>query len=232
MKKNYEHIFFDLDHTLWDYERNSAETLSTIFDLFSIKGNAKASPQQFFKTFTEVNFHLWDLYDRELIDKSYIREHRFAMIFEKMALKQIPPLEEVSDFYLSECPKKIHLINGTLEVLHYLEKKYQLHILTNGFQDVQKIKLESCGLASFFQTVTTSECCGYKKPNPKMFEFAMKKAKTSTEKSLMIGDNIISDIGGAISIGMDSVFYNPEKKQHLSKGKYEIRELLELVDLL
>lgn len=228
----YQHIFFDLDHTLWDFERNSTETLLEMYKDYDIGAVGNVGEEEYLAAFREVNRILWTSYNESKIDKTYIRERRFEMIFDRLGMDATEMPKNLGEIYLFKCPTKGHLLPYAKEALDYLSENYRLHILTNGFGDVQDIKLESSGIKHYFETVVTSECTGHKKPSPEIFHFALDKATATLAESVMIGDNLNTDISGAIGIGLDSVFYNPHKSFHKSKPKYEIDCLRKLQDFL
>ncbi len=232
--KPYRHLFFDLDHTLWDFERCAEETLQELFAEFKIADYGATAFVPFLETFYQVNYHMWGLYDRNQTSKDEIRRERFPLIFERLGVK-FPRLkaESLGTEYLYRCPQKPYTIAHAHSILEHLAPHYQLHILTNGFEDVQATKLKSAKLDHFFDVVVTSECTGYKKPAPQIFEFAVEKAQTALHESVMIGDNLSTDIAGAINIGMPCVFFNPLKKSHEEQKLLgDIACLLELKELL
>jgi len=226
--KEYKHLFFDLDHTLWDFDRSAQETIAELFELYGLHRFAPLKPLQFYKAFRMVNFKFWAQYNQGLITKEEIRDMRFRLVFEELGLpaQECPP--KIGTEYLYNCPKKPYLLPQCLETIEALSEHFTLHILTNGFEDVQSLKLQSSGIAHFFKTVTTSECTGHKKPHPIIFGHALDKAVAQKQESLMIGDNWDTDIMGAHGFGMDSVYYNPEKKE---KPLWEISEIHSLSEL-
>ncbi len=228
----YQHIFFDLDHTLWDFERNSTETLRELYIEYDIGAAGNVDEDTYLEIFRDVNRWLWTEYNHSRIDKQYIRERRFDLMFQRMGINPKDMPNNLGEVYLYRCPTKGHLLPYAKEILDYLAPKYTLHILTNGFKDVQGIKLESSGINGYFKTVVTSECTGQKKPSPEIFHYALGQAKAELPFSLMIGDNLDSDIGGAIGVGLDAVFYNPSKIFHQKTPKYEIEDLKNLEDFL
>ncbi len=121
---------------------------------------------------------------------------------------------------------------GTMEVLQYLHIKYSLHLITNGFEEVQHIKIREADIGKYFKTITTSEEAGVKKPDKQIFEYALEKAQAKISESLMIGDTLEVDIQGARNVGMDQVYYNPLKMDHTQAVSYEIGHLIELMEIL
>lgn len=213
--KCYKHIFFDLDHTLWDFDRCSAETLLELYDKYRLDRVADLHPDEFLEAFSEVNYHLWGLYNHNQIDKQYIRDNRFILIFRALGISEDLVPTGIGQEYLYRCPQKPYLMEHTHEALeHLLSKSYRLHILTNGFSDVQQIKMKSSGITHYFDCVITSECTGHKKPSKEIFEYALQRAGAHTNNSVMVGDSLDADIRGALNAGIAPVFYNPGKKTH------------------
>ena len=230
--KKYHHIFFDLDHTLWDFEKNSAETLADLYRQYGLMAFDLFSESRFIEKFKQVNGHLWDLYNAGKIDKGEIRERRFITIFTDLGLtpEQIPA--DFGQVYLQSCPKKSHIIPYAIETLDYLQRKYALHIITNGFDDVQDIKLTSANIKKYFQEIVTSESVGFKKPEKEIFEYALDVSKAEVSSSIMVGDNLHTDIKGARGINMDQIYFNPNDLSHRENVTYEVNCLSELSNIL
>ncbi|WKK79073.2 YjjG family noncanonical pyrimidine nucleotidase [Marivirga arenosa] len=224
----YKHIFFDLDHTLWDYEKNSEEVLNELFLKYQLEKLGVISCNHFQECFEHINKDLWNEFNKNKINRDTIREQRFLRILNQFQIDDAELSSKLSDEYLMLCPTKPHLMPFTIEVLQYLKENYQLHILTNGFNDVQKIKLEKSNLHPYFATVVTSDSAGYKKPMTSIFKYAVEKADARIEESIMIGDNLQTDILGARNFGMDTVYYNPGKEKHKSRVTHEIDCLSQL----
>ena len=224
MFQHKQHLFFDLDHTLWDFDKNSALTFKKIFELHNIA----VKLEQFLDVYVPINLRYWKLYREEKIDKASLRFARLNDTFEMLSYKVSRDLiDQLSDDYISYLSTFNHLFDGTLEILDYLNSKYSLHIITNGFKEVQHGKLNASGISKFFETVTNSEMVGVKKPNPIIFNHALKISKASVENSLMIGDNLEADILGAKNIGMDAICYNYHNDE-IPDDILEIKHLLEL----
>ncbi len=227
----YEHIFFDLDHTLWDFERNANETLSELFVKYNLNQFTEEPLEVFLQNFHSINNNLWDLYNIGKISQADLRNKRFNLVFKDFINFYRP--EEFADEYLSKTPQKPHLMPFAIEILDYLsDKNYHLHIITNGFSDTQFIKLKSSKIHHYFKNVFTSCISGFKKPEIEMFEYAISQSKANIENSIMIGDTIESDIIGAKNAGIDTVFYNPFVKPHNSTPTFEIKNLNELKQIL
>lgn len=232
--KAYSHILFDLDHTLWDFEKNSEETLYTLYDQYGLGNFQKFDSLSFYKKYKFVNTLLWDQYNKGKIGQQELREQRFVKTLTGLGLQAHEIPEGLSEAYTTLCPTKTAVFPYTYDVLQYLGHKYQLHIITNGFKDIQDIKMTSSNLHGYFNEVVTSECCGYKKPDKRMFEHALERIKVSPDDCIMIGDNYECDIQGAREAGIDQVFFNPEKVKSRQKPKatYEIHCLSELKTIL
>ncbi|MCS6794565.1 MAG: YjjG family noncanonical pyrimidine nucleotidase [Raineya sp.] len=227
---SYQHIIFDLDHTLWDFERNSNETL---LELHKNYLNEQLIPQnKFLEVFHEVNAYLWHLHDTEQISAQELREKRFTMVFGEFNFHNPDLSLTFSQIYLEKTPRKPHLLPKAKEILDYLCQKYKLHIITNGFPEIQRIKMESAGILQYFQEIVTSAEAGCKKPQKGIFEYLLQKLQSPKEHCLMIGDNLLTDIEGSLQIGLDCVFYNPKKIKHDKKPSYEISCLSELKEFL
>jgi putative hydrolase of the HAD superfamily len=198
-------IFFDLDHTLWDFDKNSALTFEKIFELNQID----IPIASFLKHYEPINLNYWKLYREERIDKASLRYARLFDTFEAIKMKVDEDLiHQLSEDYIANLTSYNYLFEGTIELLKYLEPKYNLHIITNGFQEVQHGKLDKSNISGYFKTVTNSEMVGVKKPNPLIFDHALKLAKTSKQRSIMIGDNYEADVLGALNIGLDAICFN------------------------
>lgn len=229
----YQHLFFDLDHTLWDFERNSAESLAEIYDNFQLESHGVASALDFATVFSTINLKLWNDFDRGRIAHGYIREHRFRLVFEAIGVQKPAFSEKLGEEYLEILPQKAHLLDGAAEILAYLAaKNYPMHIVTNGFDSIQARKMVSSGIAHYFENVVTNEQAGAKKPDPQIFAHALGLAKATPNESIMIGDNWIADVQGAIKFGIDAVFYNPKKFVFEEKPTYDIQHLAELKAIL
>jgi putative hydrolase of the HAD superfamily len=186
----------------------------------------------FFQSFHHVNFQLWDWYNVGKIDKHNLRKERFPRIFSHAGGKsEAIPLDFEEDF-MNRTSAKPHVFPHAKEILTYLRTKYRIHVITNGFNESQDKKMKSAGLDGFFELVVTSETTGHKKPDPRIFKYAMDQLNTGPNACLMIGDNPDSDILGAQRAGIDQVFFNPEGRGILLQPTFEIRHLKDLEDLL
>lgn len=203
-------IFFDLDHTLWDFERNSALAFETIFRKHAINVDL----QIFLQHYVPVNMKYWALYREDKIDQVTLRYKRLKEVFDLVPYEiKDSDIHLISEEYIKYLPTFNHLFDGAIDVLDYLKPKYNLHIITNGFQDVQNGKLKNANIEHYFATITNSEMAGMKKPNPKIFEFALQLAKAEKATSLMVGDSLEADMEGAKNIGLDALFFNETKTE-------------------
>ena len=231
--KKYTHLFFDLDHTLWDFERNSEETLQELFIELNISELGDFSFADFIQNFKRINHSLWNLYDHHKIDRQFIRSQRFEMVRQAINAKPSPIFEQLNDIYMERCPKKTHLIPHAAELLAYLiNKNYQLHIISNGFEAIQRTKMQCSGILDYFSVIITSETIAARKPSKEIFEHALQKSNASLDNALMIGDNLITDISGANRAGLDNIFFNPEQIQYEQVVTFEVRQLCEIEDIL
>jgi len=221
-------IFFDLDHTLWDFDKNSALTFEKIFSLNQVDIPIAI----FLKEYEPINLNYWKLYREEKIDKESLRYGRLFDAFEAIKVKVNDDLiHQLSEDYITHLSSYNYLFEGTIELLKYLEPNYNLHIITNGFQEVQHGKLEKSKIHSYFKTITNSEMVGVKKPNPLVFTTALAKAGATAQSSVMIGDTFDADILGAEGVGMGTIFFNYRKE--IPKNGYKVVDyLLEIKDLL
>ena len=224
MYQNKQHIFFDLDHTLWDFDKNSALTFQKLFERHDIPLSLKV----FLEVYEPINLNYWKLYREEKIEKEVLRFSRLDDTFKALNLSISSHLIHIlSDEYITYLSTFNNLFEGTLEILEYLKPKYKLHIITNGFKEVQQGKLKKSGIARYFKTVTNSEMVGVKKPNPKIFHHALALANADIDASLMIGDNLEADILGARNVGMDALCFNYHKAK-IPDGIVAIEKLSEL----
>ncbi|TDB63613.1 YjjG family noncanonical pyrimidine nucleotidase [Arundinibacter roseus] len=229
----YKHLFFDLDHTLWDFERNSTESLTEVYHLFKMQELGIPSHEQFITTYLKINYQLWAQLDQGLIAHSDIRENRFKLVLSELGVPSPPNFRTMEDAYIELLPTKSYLLDGALDVLDYArERGYDLHIITNGFDFIQDKKLRSSGIVQYFTHLITNENAQARKPDRRIFDYAITCAGAQCAECLMIGDNWVADILGAKRFGMDTVFYNPAGHMFDEAPTYEVRHLNELKDIL
>lgn len=220
-------IFFDLDHTLWDFERNSALAFAAVFERNSIVVDL----DQFLNFYNPINTRYWEQYRNGNISQAELRYRRLKDSFDAVSLEVADQvINALSDDYIYFLPKYNHLIDYAEEILHYLSRKYTLHIITNGFSGVQISKLQNAAISQFFKTVTDSETAGAKKPHPAIFKFALEQAQAKARYSVMIGDCIDADVRGALQAGMHAILF--QKEPHKDASVLQISHLEQLHNLL
>ena len=198
-------VFFDLDHTLWDFEKNSALT----FEKILVEHDIDIELARFLDVYVPANLVFWKLYREEKISKKDLRYQRLKTVFDKLNYRvSDETILSLSEEYINHLSSYNNLFPKTVEVLEYLKPKYRLHIITNGFQEIQDKKLKNSGIYPFFNKVINSEMAGVKKPNPIIFELALKRAKVTPERSIMIGDSLEADVLGAKGVGLHALHFN------------------------
>ncbi len=228
--KKYDLVLFDLDHTLWDYETNSKETLIELFNSYELQ-KRNVQVDHFLESFSRINTALWELYDRGQLHRDVIRFHRFEKILVELGVDDYDLSLKLSADYIERSPRKPTLIDGAKEILDYLHPKYPMVIVTNGFDDVQGTKLNSSGITRYFKSVVTSARAGYKKPAKEIFEFALSENGVGAHQSVMIGDNLQTDIAGAANANIDAIHF--DLKGHVgSNAKHKIARLHQLREIL
>lgn len=228
----YKHLFFDLDHTLWDYTSNSGEALVEMFSQLGLH-EVFITSDNLVSSFSRYNQWVWNEYKNDRMTKNVLRTRRFELALEDYGVSDPVFASKLNDVFLSIMPYKTALIDGAWELMEYLESKnYAMYIVTNGFTNVQIEKLASSGLNKFITKMFSSEQIGYNKPKPQIFEWALKSANARKAESLMIGDELVADVSGARKFGIDQVYFNPFSIPHSEEVTYEIRSLLELKEIL
>ena len=221
-------VFFDLDHTLWDFEKNSALTFAKILADHKLQVDL----DDFLEVYSPINLQMWALYRENKISKSALRYQRLKQTFDALGMQVS---DEVIDIlahdYITHLSSFTHLLPNTVQTLEYLFPKYKLHIITNGFQEVQERKLKGSSIHHYFQKIIDSEMAGVKKPDPYIFELALDMAKARPQNSLMIGDNLEADILGAKAMGMQVLHYNFHKDSDHGEC-IMINDLIEIKNIL
>lgn len=226
--KHITDIFFDLDHTLWDFDANSVLAFDKIFK----KQHPTVDTYQFVAVYAPINQACWKLYQVDQMTHEELRYQRLKQSFDALQYEiSDEAIDKIAHDYIAFLPENNQLFEGALDVLDYLSPKYNLHIITNGFAEVQYKKLANSGLEGYFKTVTNSEMAGVKKPHPSIFEFALSLAKVEKEQALMIGDCIEADVKGAIAFGMEAILFD-EKNSFPSVDYKKINHLKELKKIL
>ncbi len=221
-------VFFDLDHTLWDFDKNSELAFNKIFR----KNHPSLDTKIFIAVYAPINQACWKLYQMDKMTQEELRYKRLKESFDAINYSiSDEAILQFSEDYIMFLPENNTLFDGAKEVLDYLKPNYKLHVITNGFADVQYKKLFNSGIADYFTSITNSEMAGVKKPNPKIYEHAMTLANTHKKNAIMIGDCLDADIKGAIDFGIKAIFFNPEKKE-VPLNVPSVNHLLELKNIL
>jgi len=224
-------VFFDLDRTLWDFESNSQEMLSELYKDYKLDNIVDADEGSFILKYKEINEYYWEKYRIGEVNKETLRTIRFHKTFEYYKVKNKELSDAFAGDYIQKCPLKPGLLPGTKELLDYLHNKVKLHIITNGFEEVQHVKMEASGINQYFDVVMTSEKAGCKKPDTDIFIKALKDADADASTSLMVGDHFEIDVIGAQNVGMKALLYDPyQTYPGISTGK--IHHLSEIQDII
>ena len=230
-KHRYRYLFFDLDHTLWDFDTNAREAIYDTFIDFGLSATIN-DYNIFFTTYEKHNKRLWAEYEAGNLKKELLRPLRFHLALKDFGIDDFSMAEKFGEAYVTRCPRKTTLFPGVIEVLDYLKPHYTMAIITNGFAEVQQVKITACGLAPYFSRVFISEILGYQKPRPEIFHAALTAFHAKKKECLMIGDNPENDIAGARNYGIDQVFFNPHRVPHQVRATYEITAIEELKNFL
>ncbi|WP_419801820.1 YjjG family noncanonical pyrimidine nucleotidase [Mucilaginibacter sp.] len=225
----YQHIFFDLDHTIWDFDKNAEETLHELFLQHKLSGLGLASPNVFIETYTRNNHRLWAEYHLGKISKEALREARFKHTFLELGLDEAVIPTGFEEDYVQLSPQKLNLFPEAHEVLKYLSGKYSLYVISNGFKESTEMKIRLCNLGQYFKHIFISEVIGVNKPDPKIFEHALQTAGAQKHQSLMIGDSLEADVYGALDFGIDAIYFNPNKAEKPANVPAQIQHLNELM---
>lgn len=226
---NIQHVFFDLDHTLWDFEKNSDLTFHKVFN----DNNINIELSSFLQVYKPINFEFWKLFREEKVTKNELKYGRLKNTFD--AINYIisdETIDLIAKQYIECLAGFNHLFDGTFEILDYLKEKYKLHIITNGFEEIQSKKMINSNIYHYFDEVITSESVGVKKPNSKVFLHALNVAKANKENSIMIGDSIEADIEGALKVGIRAIHCNFDNDIVDNNKFISITSLLELKQYL
>ncbi len=225
--KNYshiKHIFFDLDHTLWDFDKNSEHAFKIILQ----NKYPEIDILKFIKIYVPINQAVWKLYQKDEITSDELRYMRLKQTFDALKIEiSDSKIDIIANEYIHLLPENNYLFEGAIDVLEYLKPNYSLHIITNGFADVQNKKLENSGIRKYFDTITNSESAGAKKPNPIIYNHALLIANAKKESSIMIGDCIDADVNGALDFGIDAIYCNRHHAEVID-NVYQINHLLTL----
>ena len=228
-----QHIFFDLDNTLWDHRRNAKLTLRDLFKREGIKEKYNLGFEEFHKEYYTINENLWAQIRDGLIDKEYIRKYRFYNTFLFFGIDDFELAQKFEVNFLDEILSNNELVEGAFELLEYLsEKKYRLHVLSNGFSEVTYRKCELSGIKNYFETITSADEINIRKPQPEIFEYALNKSGAKKEESIIIGDDWIADIEGGLSFGMKAIFLDLFNDNYQAKNVTVVKKLSEIHEIL
>jgi putative hydrolase of the HAD superfamily len=229
----YKHLFFDLDHTLWDFDANARMTLEQLHLDLNLPDKGIHDFDLFYRNYLVHNEKLWVKYRNGQIKQEELRLKRMWLSLLDFKIADEALAKQMNELFLQLLPTRTLLFPDTVEVLQYLrDKGYGLHLITNGFDEVQHNKLKYSGLAEFFKVVVTSECSNSLKPQKEIFEYALKKTGAKVEESLMIGDTLEVDVVGALNVGMDAVHVNYNSAEQEVEPTYTIYHLRELKNFL
>ncbi len=228
-----QHIFFDLDNTLWDHRRNAYLTLKDIYRRENVSEKYSLNFEEFHKEYFTINERLWAQIRDGEIDKEHLRRHRFYDSFLFFSIDDFELAQVFEHNFLDEIVNYNDLVEGSFEILEYLSGKgYELHILSNGFEEVTYRKCELSGIQNYFTTITSADEIDVRKPHPEVFEYALKKAGANKEESVMVGDDWIADVEGGKSFGLAVVFFDVFNDNYEAEGVAVIKSLTDLKDLL
>lgn len=226
------HVFFDLDRTLWDFERNSKQALLT---LHSELGVIELIPNfyDFLNTYQRINNDLWIDYGKKKISKEALRIERFKQTLQKFNVFDLDLAERLNQGYIEISPNLTHTFPGALEVLKELKKsEYKIHIITNGFKEVQYHKIDNCGFSPYLDVILCSEDVGVNKPHPDIFHYALTKAIAKPEKSVMIGDDLHVDYHGALQAGLHAILFDPQQVRRKRNQDFHVADLRDIPKIL
>ncbi len=228
-----QHIFFDLDNTLWDHRKNAYLTLKEIFKREDISEKFNIGFEEFHTEYFTINEKLWAQIRDGEIDKEYLRKHRFYDAFLFFGVDDFELSKVFEHQFLDEILNYNDLVPGAFEILEYLSaKNYTLHILSNGFKEVTHKKCELSGIKNYFKTITSADEINIRKPHPEVYDYALKKADAQKENSMMIGDDWIADVEGGKAFGLEVVFLDVFNDNYEAENVKVIKKLKELESIL
>ena len=231
--QKYKHIFFDLDRTLWDFDTNSRETFTDLFVKYKLKKNGIDDFDKFFLNYQKINHHFWDKYRKGLIEKDFLNVERFYQVLLLYRIDDHRMAAEMAHDYVSISPTKKHMFPYSFEILEYLKaQKYELHIITNGFPEVQHIKIKNAGLEKYFDQIIISEEVGYKKPAREIFDISLEMANAKPDESVMIGDDLMVDILGGNNAGLMTIWVNYKGETGEIIPDFEVNNLEKIREIL
>ncbi|NDV59301.1 YjjG family noncanonical pyrimidine nucleotidase [Bacteroides sp. 519] len=227
----YKNIFFDLDDTLWAFSENSRDSFEEMYNKYNFDRYFD-SFAHYYSLYEVRNLELWELYGHNEITKEQLNQMRFSHPLQQVGVNNPLLVKTFMDNYFAVVPTKEKLMPNTKEVLEYLNPKYNLYILSNGFRELQSLKMQSSGIGGYFKKIILSEDIGIMKPYPEIFHFALSATQSELRDSIMIGDNYVNDVQGAKGVGMDNVYYNIENRTGIPHDTTVIYDLKELKEIL
>lgn len=230
--QKYKYVFFDLDKTLWDIYANGKISLEKMYLQFKLDEVGINDLPLFISLYNKHNDFLWDQFRQNKISRNALRSTRFKYTLKDFGIKNTKLTKQLSEYFYYHTPRRGMLIKDAKEVLDYLHKKYQLLIITNGFDDVQSLKLKHSDILHYFNHIVTSDLAKAPKPDKRIFQYALDLIKAEKEECIMIGDDINADCIGALNFGIDQVFFNPNNQLHDYSFTFEIAELQQLKQML
>lgn len=231
--KHIQHIFFDLDHTLWDFETNSRVAFEQMYGVCDLERILGVSQVLFHQTYMVHNQRHWDLYAQGQISQSDLRWKRMYETLKDFEFDDIELAKTLGATYLEILPHGKSLFPRAKELLEYLrQKQYKLHIVSNGFEQTQYKKLFHSGIKAFFSNIITSEASNYIKPDKQIFEYAASKSEASLNQCIMIGDSPEADLKGAQNAGIPSIYVDHLNVETAVPHTYRVKELSEIEGIL
>lgn len=228
-----QHIFFDLDNTLWDHRKNAYLTIKDLFEKQEITLHYNIDFEEFHSVYHDINESLWEKIRDGIIGKEYLRKHRFYDSFKHFGVDDEVLSQYFEEHFLDKILNYNELVEGAEYILEYLKSKhYTLHIISNGFQEVTERKCILSGIDKYFKTITSADSVGVRKPNPKIFDYSLGLAEAKKQESIMIGDDWIADVVGSQNYGLDVIFFDVYKENRQEEGLKAITHLLQIKDYL
>lgn len=227
---NYKNVFIDLDRTLWDFETNSKETLNEIFYHYEINKYCKFA--EFYSTYRKINDELWGKYRENKISKEVLSWKRFYLTNLNYGIDNEGIANKMGKDYILNSPLKTKLFPYTHEILQYLSEKYNLYLITNGFKEVQYLKIKNCNIEKYFKMIFTSEEVGCNKPNREYFEYVLESTFSKPDNSIVIGDDFEVDIKGALQLGIDTIWFKSCNENQEGQSRYTVKSLQEITEIL
>lgn len=233
-RKTYQHLFFDLDRTLWDFDANNRATFSDVFNEFKLVERGVHNPEAYFSAYSKINHSLWEQYKKQLITKELLNFRRFHDSLSVFGITDPQLAKDIASYYISASPLQTRLYPDTLKILDHLYKKYPMHIITNGFEEVQFVKIRKSGLEKYFASIITSEKAGFKKPDGRIFLYAFQKTGAKPSESILIGDDPEADIQGAQMAGMDQIWVKHPPVKPLLNGSptFQVDAIKDILKIL